>query len=475
MPASRVPRRTRIAPLVADRRSPTTGSSSPTARWPTASWPCAGTTTATSPRSSTSTRARELVPAGALGAVLELARRPSRALRRLGPRVVDAGRWRSPLADGRVGRGRRPTARCRAGARCTATFGPSTAIVTLHAARRLTAARHRRSSSTGSTDEHLLSMVFPLDVRADTAACDIQFGHVRRPTHPSTSWDAAKFEVCAHRYVDVSEPAFGVAVLNDGRYGHGLFGGRVRVSLARARAVPRPRRRPRAARGDLATVPARPRPRPTWSPRPSASTRRCGSSTGRRALDAAYPHRSSAHRRRRRDRRRQARRRRRPGDLDRAPPRGGRRPHAGDARAAIAGSSPPACATCSRSRTPGFEVGDGICALTLRPVRARRPLRLTRARSTLTSGGSLEAEVAQCHRAVERDAVDHRRPRRTRPGWSGWRRRWRASRSRCGAAEEHHRAGHPLQHVREVLGAHDRVGHPVHVRRRRARRGRRRA
>jgi len=89
-------------------------------------------------------------------------------------------------------------------------------------------------------DEHLLSIAFPLDVRADTAACDIQFGHVRRPTHPSNSWDAAKFEVCAHRYVDLSEPDFGVAVLNDGRYGHGLFGGGVRVSLARAARYPDP-------------------------------------------------------------------------------------------------------------------------------------------------------------------------------------------------------------------------------------------
>ena len=88
--------------------------------------------------------------------------------------------------------------------------------------------------------EHLLSIAFPLDVRADTAACDIQFGHVRRPTHPSNSWDAAKFEVCAHRYVDVSEPGFGVAVFNDGRYGHGLFDGRVRVSLARAARYPDP-------------------------------------------------------------------------------------------------------------------------------------------------------------------------------------------------------------------------------------------
>jgi alpha-mannosidase len=83
-------------------------------------------------------------------------------------------------------------------------------------------------------------MSFPLDVRADTAACDVQFGHVHRPTHPSSPWDAAKFEVCAHRYVDLSEPSFGVAVLNDGRYGHGVFDGRIRVSLARAARYPDP-------------------------------------------------------------------------------------------------------------------------------------------------------------------------------------------------------------------------------------------
>ena len=88
--------------------------------------------------------------------------------------------------------------------------------------------------------EHLLSLAFPLDVRADQATCGIQFGAVRRPTHPSTSWDAAKFEVCAHRYVDVAEPSFGVAVLNDGRYGHHVFDGAVRVSLARGARYPDP-------------------------------------------------------------------------------------------------------------------------------------------------------------------------------------------------------------------------------------------
>jgi len=89
-------------------------------------------------------------------------------------------------------------------------------------------------------DEKLLSLMVPLDVHAHDATCEVQFGHVKRPTHSSNSWDAAKFEVCAHRYVDFSEPSFGVAVLNDGRYGHGVQDGGVRVSLLRAPKYPDP-------------------------------------------------------------------------------------------------------------------------------------------------------------------------------------------------------------------------------------------
>jgi alpha-mannosidase len=117
--------------------------------------------------------------------------------------------------------------------------GPSTFVVTY----RLTAGSSRLDLAVDvdwQHEEHLLSMAFPLDVRAEQATCDIQFGHVRRPTHASSSWDAAKFEVCAHRFVDLSEPSFGVAVLNDGRYGHALQGDAVRVSLLRAARYPDP-------------------------------------------------------------------------------------------------------------------------------------------------------------------------------------------------------------------------------------------
>ena len=88
-------------------------------------------------------------------------------------------------------------------------------------------------------DEKLLSMMVPIDVRTQEASCDIQFGHVMRPTHASSSWDAAKFEVCAS-IRRLQRAVVRVAVLNDGRYGHGVQDGGVRVSLLRAAKYPDP-------------------------------------------------------------------------------------------------------------------------------------------------------------------------------------------------------------------------------------------
>jgi len=68
--------------------------------------------------------------------------------------------------------------------------------------------------------DHVLKAAFPLDVHTDHLTREIQFGHVSTAIHTNTSWDAARFEVCAHRWVDVSEPGYGVALLNDAKYGH---------------------------------------------------------------------------------------------------------------------------------------------------------------------------------------------------------------------------------------------------------------
>jgi alpha-mannosidase len=97
--------------------------------------------------------------------------------------------------------------------------------------------------------EKLLKTGFEVDVATDRAAAEIQFGHVHRPTHANTTWDAAKFEICAHRWVHVSEPGYGVAVVNDSTYGHDITrreragGGTtsvVRLSLLRAPRSPDP-------------------------------------------------------------------------------------------------------------------------------------------------------------------------------------------------------------------------------------------
>ncbi|MBT2388848.1 alpha-mannosidase [Streptomyces sp. ISL-1] len=97
--------------------------------------------------------------------------------------------------------------------------------------------------------EKILKAAFPIDVRADRATAEIQFGHVHRPTHTNTSWEAARFEVYGHRWVHVAEPGYGVAVINDSTYGHDVTrttrddGGTtttVRLSLVRAPRVPDP-------------------------------------------------------------------------------------------------------------------------------------------------------------------------------------------------------------------------------------------
>ncbi|MFF2246444.1 alpha-mannosidase [Arthrobacter sp. NPDC058130] len=98
--------------------------------------------------------------------------------------------------------------------------------------------------------EKLLKLGFALDIRADRSAAETQFGHVFRPTHVNTSWEAAKFEICAHRWIHVAEPGYGVAVSNASSYGHDVTrnvreddGGTtttVRVSLLRAPKFPDP-------------------------------------------------------------------------------------------------------------------------------------------------------------------------------------------------------------------------------------------
>lgn len=86
----------------------------------------------------------------------------------------------------------------------------------------------------------LLKVAFPVDVHSPRATYEIQYGHVERPTHTNTSWDWARFEVCAQTWADLSEPDYGVALLNDCKHGYDIVGNIMRLSLLRAPTSPDP-------------------------------------------------------------------------------------------------------------------------------------------------------------------------------------------------------------------------------------------
>jgi alpha-mannosidase len=86
----------------------------------------------------------------------------------------------------------------------------------------------------------LLKVAFPVDVLAPQATYEIQWGNVQRPTHRNTSWDWARFETCAHKWVDLSEGNYGVSLLNDCKYGHDIHDNVMRITLLRSPTMPDP-------------------------------------------------------------------------------------------------------------------------------------------------------------------------------------------------------------------------------------------
>jgi len=84
----------------------------------------------------------------------------------------------------------------------------------------------------------MLRAEFPLNVFSDSIDCEIQFGHIRRSTLENTSLEYAQQEICAHRWVDVSEADYGVALLNDCKYGHHAKNGLISLALLRSTDSP---------------------------------------------------------------------------------------------------------------------------------------------------------------------------------------------------------------------------------------------
>ncbi len=86
----------------------------------------------------------------------------------------------------------------------------------------------------------MLRSLFPVALQSDVARCDIQFGNIERPIHANTSWDWAKNEICAQKWIDISETDYGVALLNDSKYGHSVRDGVINLNLLRSATYPDP-------------------------------------------------------------------------------------------------------------------------------------------------------------------------------------------------------------------------------------------
>lgn len=84
----------------------------------------------------------------------------------------------------------------------------------------------------------LLKVAFPVDIHADKATYEIQFGNIERPTHWNTSWDYARFEVPAHKWADLSEGGYGVSLLNDSKYGYDIKDLVMRLTLLKSAIYP---------------------------------------------------------------------------------------------------------------------------------------------------------------------------------------------------------------------------------------------
>jgi alpha-mannosidase len=86
----------------------------------------------------------------------------------------------------------------------------------------------------------MLRTSFPTSISTVESTSDIQFGHIRRPSHGSTSWDRSKYEIPAQKWIDISRRNYGVAILKDCKYGHRVTRNVLDINLLRSPSYPDP-------------------------------------------------------------------------------------------------------------------------------------------------------------------------------------------------------------------------------------------
>ena len=127
----------------------------------------------------------------------------------------------------------------RAGLEFKYTFGPTSVVQRVF----LSAGSGHLEFDTEADWHHshkFLKVEFPFEVHAREATYEMPFGLAKRPTTFNNSYEIAQFEVCGHRWVDLSEPGFGASIFTDSKYGYSCHGNVMRISLLRAPADPDP-------------------------------------------------------------------------------------------------------------------------------------------------------------------------------------------------------------------------------------------
>ena len=89
-------------------------------------------------------------------------------------------------------------------------------------------------------EKTLIKAAFPFNLYTDEATFDFQYGSIARPTHTNTSWEKAKFEVCGHKWADMSEDDWGVSIINNSKYGYSINENEIKMTLLTSPKYPNP-------------------------------------------------------------------------------------------------------------------------------------------------------------------------------------------------------------------------------------------
>ena len=84
----------------------------------------------------------------------------------------------------------------------------------------------------------MLKVDFPAAFRSDHVTAEVACGAWTRPTTRSYQWEKDRYEVCGHRYSVLEDGRYGMALINDCKYGFSAKEDRISLTLLRSPLMP---------------------------------------------------------------------------------------------------------------------------------------------------------------------------------------------------------------------------------------------